>query len=122
MASSRYPEGSITERYICQEAVTYCNLYLEDGEGLDSTPTLPPTIYDISVVSELVRPQSYIPRARLSHTEIAEAHWQVLLECNEVSHYLDEHEKLWREHFPNSNEDARKINFHPYFLDWVSMS
>ena len=78
--------------------------------------------YAISVVSELVRPIHPNTRARLTEHEMSEAHWQVLLECEEVKHYLDEHQKLYEEVHPNSSENSRRINFHPYFLDWVCIS
>lgn len=101
--------------------MTYCNLYLEVGEGQEGTSTTTPSVFDISVVSELVRPQGYNSRARLSGEDILEAHWQVLLNCDEVSSYLDAHEELYTQHYPDHNDKDRRLHFHRYFIGWVSI-
>ena len=117
--SRRYPEGCISEHYITQESTTYCNLYMGVAERRDERIDTNVSQYGISVVSELVRPDQCISRARLTEQDILEAHWRVLLECNEMRHYLGEHEKLYMQENQDFDEKSRRMNFYPYFLNWV---
>lgn len=123
VANKRFPEGSITEKYLTEEAITYCRLYIgveEDDEEADVTHDA--AHHDLSVVSDLVRPQNEYCRRRLSGDEIAEAHWQVLIDCDEVTPYMNVHETEYMRTYPNQQEQARRNNFHPFFLDWVSIT
>ena len=92
---------------------------MEVTESCEEATNTNASQFDISVVSKLVRPDQCLSRARLADPEILDAHWQVLLECNEVTYYLVEHENLYMQHHHDFDEKSRRINFHPYFLDWV---
>ncbi|XP_050369390.1 uncharacterized protein LOC126787579 [Argentina anserina] len=96
----RYPEGCISKRYITWESVTYCNLYMEGAEPWEQ--------------------KTSTNASRLTEQEVLKAHWQVLLECKEVKYYMVQHEELYTSAHPNSDEKSRRIDFHPYFLDWVA--
>lgn len=115
-----YPEGSISERYVLNEATTYCNLYLGGrDESRAGTNAMEELSYDISVVSSLVRPHGEIMRERLGEPMIAEAHWQVLTNCKEVEFYLTSHENLYSEAYPEYEEWDRRRDFLSYFYPWV---
>ncbi|XP_050387917.1 uncharacterized protein LOC126804334 [Argentina anserina] len=120
--SKSNPEGSIAESYIADECVIYCNLYLQNSDGAESS-TMASTRqhFNLSVVSGEVRHFGTLPNfERLSDPELAEAHWCVLQHCKEAQYFLDEHLKLIkanpRDRRPNV---THKRKFPDYFLTWM---
>lgn len=122
MRNTRYPEGSIAEQYLVHESVTYCKSYLRrmDNEDIDTSISG----WNVSCVSLLVRPDIIETRRqfRLTESETAEAHWQVLVETDEVKPYLEEHLRRFEaKNGEDFDELRRRRSFLRWFLTWVHM-
>ncbi|XP_004305751.1 PREDICTED: uncharacterized protein LOC101310148 [Fragaria vesca subsp. vesca] len=118
------PEGSIAEAYLAHECVTYCNSYIfnkDDDTVVDNTTdaTNAPQ-FNLSVVSELVKPFGNVPYTeRLTNVELIEAHWYVLQNCAEVNEYREYHLDHITDAYPNRHEERHKKEFPNYFLEWM---
>lgn len=75
--------------------------------------------YNISVVSNLIKPQGYISRKRITKKELAVAHWCVMENCEEVKYYMDAHKEQYYSTAPNSDDNMRTKHFLNYFKKWV---
>lgn len=118
MSNNRYPEGSIVERYISWESVTYCKSYLLPEEHEE--PNLP--IWNISCVSELVQPCISDTKGKIWLTEEqkCEAHWQILTDTEEVQYYMNTHLQLYRnKHGDDFDEQQRRRSFNKWFYTYV---
>ena len=121
MSNPRYLEGSIAERYISWESVTYCKSYLQLEEHEESNPP----IWNISSVSQLVQPciMDTTGNIRLTEEQTAEAHWQILTDTEEAQDYVDTHLQMYiAKHGDDYDERRLRRSFHRWFLRYVRKS
>ncbi len=118
--NTRYPEGCIAEQYIAHECVTYCSFYMGDDTGDENVSNVPK--FDISVVSELVIPKSFMRRAQLTIPEIMTAHWCVMQHCTEAARFIENHQQELLKVAPDITDEQRIEHFHPYFKSWVRIA
>ncbi|CAM8965672.1 unnamed protein product [Rhodiola kirilowii] len=98
--NTRYPEGCIAKEYIAQESVMYCKLYMGEIEGKSHIDDeVEEDNFDISVVSNVIKPMGYNRRFRLNNNDIDLIHWCVMENCEEAREYIKEH----AENFYNEN-------------------
>ncbi|CAM8965697.1 unnamed protein product [Rhodiola kirilowii] len=98
--NTRYPEGCIAKEYIAQESVMYCKLYMGEIEGKSHIDDeVEEDNFDISVVSNVIKPMGSNRRFRLNNNDIDLIHWCVMENCEEAREYIKEH----AENFYNEN-------------------
>ena len=110
-------EGSIAQWYIIQETMSFCESYLqEENDGEDASTSSSAPKYSISVYSDDVVVFGNLHRKwNLSRDDLAEAHWAVLLNADEIDIYR-------QYHLANVATDLEdhKRRFSDYLLEWVS--
>ena len=90
MRNKARPEGSITEAYTVNEALTFCSMYLRGIETRfsrverndDARGHLP-------IFSQQARPIGGRQLVQLSKEELEKAHWYVINNCHELQPYLE---------------------------------
>lgn len=121
--NTRYPEGCIAEQYIAHECVTYCRLYIDDtNAAVVNVESMGQAKFKLSVVSEFIKLLGHLRSVKLSKAEIATAHWHVVENCSEVSHYYNSHKDRYWVECPDSSYDEYVKDFHRYFLRWVCIN
>ena len=121
MSNTRYPEGSIAERYIASESVTYCRSYLQ----LEQHGEADPPLWNISCVSPKVKPDIMDNSGdiRLTDEQLADAHWQILIDTEEVNDYFEEHKIKYTERYGEEVDYRhRRRSFLRWFLKYVRTS
>lgn len=97
----------------------YCKLYL--GE-IGDTPMeeVEEDQWNISVVSNVIKPTGYRKRMHLTDDQIDVAHWCVLENCEEATEIINKHLENYFEENPYGDNDSRIEDFHIHFLDKVT--
>ncbi|CAM8928857.1 unnamed protein product [Rhodiola kirilowii] len=73
--NTRYPEGCIAEQYVAQECVMYCKLYMEEiGDTSPNHEEVEEDYWDISVVSNVIKPMGYLRRMQFDNNVIDVMH------------------------------------------------
>ncbi|KAL9673345.1 hypothetical protein QQ045_029601 [Rhodiola kirilowii] len=105
--NTRYLEGCITKQYIVQECVMYCKLYMGEIEDTSKNQDNEEEEYwNISFVSNLMKPMGYSRWQRLNNDDIDVIHWAIVENCEEAAGYINRHiEKFYTEH-PDGDNDS----------------
>ncbi|XP_058776589.1 uncharacterized protein LOC131650901 [Vicia villosa] len=118
------PEGSIAEGYLAEECMIFCARYLVD---MDSRLNQPDRYMDcvsenctsLSVFKKNGRPIGGDSWENMSLSEILQAHFYILQNCEEVRPWIEEHMTKIRNE-SNINVEKRHMNqFHKWFENEV---
>ncbi|GJY09752.1 transposon protein, CACTA, En/Spm sub-class [Tanacetum coccineum] len=113
------PEGCIAQRYIENECVTFCSMYLNDVDTVfNKSERNDEMIHpggEISVFSSKGRPIGGYKSCDLSEAELMKIHTYILNNCPEMGELINEHKvELEEENFNHVNERHDKE-----FASWL---
>ncbi|GJV37353.1 uncharacterized protein Tco_1409830 [Tanacetum coccineum] len=113
------PEGCIAQRYIENECVTFCSMYLNDVDTVfNKSERNDEMIHpggEISVFSSKGRPIGGYKSCDLSEAELIKIHTYILNNCPEMGELINEHKvELEEENFNHVNERHDKE-----FASWL---
>ena len=111
-------EGSIAQWYLIHETMAFCESYLEEENDGEEVSTSSTSTFSLSVVSNDVQGFGKLKtKWNLTRTDVDEAHWAVLLNCDEIVAYKDYHQTSVARDLVD-----HKIRFPNYLREWVCTS
>ncbi|KAK1434348.1 hypothetical protein QVD17_00087 [Tagetes erecta] len=120
-------EGSITREHLVNEIATYCSLYFDptietrhNREPRNFAPQHPSYLSGDSQLSVFVVPSKRLykntgKKRPMDDVELKKAHTYILLNCEEVTSYVDEFDEMAPQQYPNDPEELLRDM---YFAEW----
>ncbi|XP_021829050.1 uncharacterized protein LOC110769375 [Prunus avium] len=109
------PEGSIVEGYIANESLTFCSMYLRNGEIFSSHHERNndggETNAKLSVFMHNARPCGGYKMVQWSELEMESAYWYILNNCDEVEPFKNEFRQLLEIESPDNLEQRQRKLF-----------
>ena len=100
------PEGSIAEGYVVEEALHFCEQYLNGVESkFVKVPHVTERKFDLEIFEPCGRPLKGVKFTTLADSLLKKAEWFVLNNCPEVEPYVAEHKEFLRQQNIQANLD-----------------
>ncbi|CAM8877600.1 unnamed protein product [Rhodiola kirilowii] len=112
--NTRFLEGCIAEQYVAQECVMYCKLYMGKIGDTSHHEEVEEDYWDISVVSNVIKPMGYLRRMQFDNNAIDVMNWCVMENCEEAKEYINRHVDIFYMRNPNGDNDSRIDDFHSH--------
>ena len=112
--NKNHSEGSIASWYVLNETMSFCESYLAEENDVEASTSSAP-VFSLSVVSTDVQAYGNLSnRWNLSDTDVEDAHWCVLINCDEIEPYRKHH----KENVAIDRGD-HKSRFPNFLREWV---